>query len=92
MNLRYQFYMLLWRWRNFRHPPRVVISCGGERTVRPKVHVSVASIYGMQGVYTWDNDEQGNACATLHAKGLAKITQRKLVDCRTNPPTILSTS
>lgn len=68
--------------RNLLNPPAIIISRSGQRTPRPKVHVSVASINGSQGVYTWDANDQGEACATLYGEGLARIMQRRLVDER----------
>lgn len=70
-------------WRNFRRPPAVVISRSGQATERPQVHVSVASISGSQGVYTWDATDQGEACATMYGRGLAEIMKRRLIDTRT---------
>jgi hypothetical protein len=67
---------------NRRHPPRVVIDRSGWATDRPQVHVSVASYFGSMGVYTWDSNDQGEACATMHGRDLAHITRLQLVDRR----------
>jgi len=69
-------------WRNIRRPPVVRISRSGQLTPRPQVHVSVAGLSGSQTVYTWDADDQGEACATMYGRGLASIMRRKLVDER----------
>lgn len=69
-------------WQHYRRPPLVLIEYSGQRTPSPKVHVSVAGLTGSQEVYTWDANEQGEACATLYGKGLADIVRRKLVDRR----------
>lgn len=77
-----RFFRIRQWWRNFRRPPAVRICHSGQLTPRPQVHVSVASIYGSQGVYTWHADDQGNAKATMYGKGLAEIMRRRLVDER----------
>jgi hypothetical protein len=71
-------------WRHFRHPPVVEISHFGQKTDRPQVHVSVCGLYGSQGVYTFDANDQGEACATMYARGLADIMRRRLVDRRSS--------
>jgi|MicForSoiPHH12_O_1018301.scaffolds.fasta_scaffold02206_2 hypothetical protein len=70
------------RQRHFRRPPVVLISHSGQLTPSPKVHVSVAGLNGTQGVYTWDANDQGEACATMYGQGLADIMRRRLVDQR----------
>lgn len=78
-----QMYFRFRQWyRQVRHPPVVLISRSGQLTPRPQVHVSACGMRGLQGVYTWDANEQGEACATLYGKGLAEIMQRRLVDER----------
>lgn len=69
-------------WRARRYPPAVVISRGGQLTLRPQVHVSVESTRGSQGVYTWADDDQGNACAEMYAQGLGHICGLRLIDRR----------
>lgn len=71
----------LW-WRRVRNPPIVEIWHAGQATPRPQVLVSVRGMYGSQTVYTWDANDQGEACATMYGKGLADIMQRRLVDRR----------
>lgn len=73
--------LLEW-WKSVRHPPVVRICHSGQATPRPQVHVSACGRYGSQGVYSWDADEQGEACATMYGRGLAEIMQRRLVDER----------
>jgi hypothetical protein len=80
--LRRPYYSLRHWLRSKYRPPVVVISYGGQRTPRPQVHVSVAGINGLQGVYTWDADSIGNAKATMYGEGLARIMQRRIVDER----------
>lgn len=77
----------LWRrvrhaWRCWRYPPVVIIQQVGQATEHPHVDVSVEGIHGVQGVYVWDDDTEGNAKATLYGKGLADIMQRRLIDRR----------
>lgn len=79
------WYKLKRWWRNYRNPPVVVIRRYGQMTESPKVGVSVASTTGSQGVYDFDDNEIGNAKATMYGKGLAQVMQRRLVDDR-NPP------
>lgn len=81
--MRRLYYRLQHAWRCWRYPPVVVICHAGQATPRPQVHVSVEGINGLQGVYTWDADAQGEACATMYGKGLAEIMQRRLIDKRT---------
>lgn len=69
-------------WKQFRNPPVVVIRHFGQRTPQPKVCVSVAGWRGSQTVYTFDANDQGEACATMYGRGLAEIMQRRLVDQR----------
>lgn len=72
-------------WKSVRHPPVVRISRSGQATARPQVHVSAVGRHGSQSVYTWDADEQGEACATMYGRSLAEIMQRRLVDERSAP-------
>lgn len=76
------WYTLKHRWRRFRNPPAVIIEHYGQRTSRPRVHVSVWCVTGGQGVYTWDADDAGNAKATMYGHGLAEIMGRRLIDRR----------
>lgn len=68
--------------RDKRNPPTVVICRSGQATLSPKVHVVVSSARGMQSVFTWNADDQGEACATLHGRSLAEIAGLRLIDER----------
>lgn len=50
---------------------------------RPQVYVWVEGPHGVQDVYNWDADEQGEARASIYGHGLADIMQRRLIDNRT---------
>lgn len=70
-----------WRWRR-KFRPCVTIDYGGTATDRPMVHVGAYGNGGSQGVYSWDANEQGNACASLYGRGLAEIFDVPLYDRR----------
>lgn len=70
-------------WKRVREPqPILTISVSGQMTERPQVHVSAVSSYGAQGLYTWDANEQGHACATMHGRSLSHILGLELADQR----------
>lgn len=69
-------------WWQFRNPPYVEISHYAQATPRPRVSVSVVGPNGLQGVYDFSADEQGEASATMYGNSLARIVRRRLVDRR----------
>jgi len=77
---------ILWRirccWWRITDRPALIIECSGQLTDRPQVHVSAAHRFGAQGIYTWDADQKGHACATMYGQGLAKILGVPLFDRR----------
>lgn len=85
-NLKAHYYAFRWWLRKTRNPPVVVIAYYGQLTPRPQVHVSVQGAHGLQGVYTFDADDMGNAKATMYGTSLAHIMQRRLVDEREVDP------
>lgn len=76
------FRRLSYRIREYLSRPIVVIRRSGQLTDKPKVNVSVARLYSSQGVYTWEDTPQGNACAEMYGKNLAEIVRASLVDQR----------
>ncbi len=62
--------------------PCIEVSRFGQRTVRPRVSVSVRSRSGAISVYVFDADEQGEAKATLYSRDLSHITGLPLADIR----------
>lgn len=63
------------------------ISRSGQATDRPKVNVGLHSRRGMIGVYTHDDDVQGNAWIEMHAKSLSHIAGLPLYDARPDQTT-----
>lgn len=77
---------MIWKlkhwWRRLRSRPAIVIDYSGQRTSRPQVHVTAHGFMAVQGIYSWDADESGNAKATMYGQGLANIMRCRLVDQR----------
>jgi hypothetical protein len=71
----------LW-WQRWRKHPYVLIDTSGRLTCRPQVHVSVCGNWMIQGVYTYDDTDQGNARAEMYGRGLAQAMGRRLIDNR----------
>jgi len=65
-----------------RKQPHIEISQSGWRTDRPEVHVSMVSRGGMIGVYSYADDDAGNAHVSMNASSLANITGLRIVDRR----------
>lgn len=87
--LRSLYWTAFYAWRRAqwwrRSGPAVVICYSGQLTARPQVHVSAVGYMHSQSVYTFDDNEQGNACARMYGKGLAEIFGCRLVIEERNP-------
>ena len=66
--------------------PYFVISHFAQITSKPQVVVSLHSQFGMISVYTYDDDQLGNALAEMNAGTLSHISGLPLVDRRVIPP------
>lgn len=62
--------------------PHIEIAQGSWATPRPQVHVAMRSASGTIGLYTYTDDDAGNAHASLNASTLANITGLPIVDRR----------
>ena len=70
--------MNLW----FRPKAVVTIDRWATSTDRPQITVGVSSRRGSTSIFTWDANDQGDACASLHGKDLAHILGIPLIDHR----------
>ncbi len=69
-------------WQRVTTRAFVTINRSGQLTDNPIVCVSVGSRHGSQTVYVHEDTVQGNARATLDAKGLAHVLNIELWDTR----------
>ncbi len=71
-------------WKIWQDKPYISISVGGQILPVDKSYVAIAlhSRNGAQGVYTFQNDEQGNARATLAANTMAHLSNFPIHDNR----------
>lgn len=69
-------------WKMYKLKPCVQICRWGWATDFPKVGVSIVSHMGSIEVYTFDDNEQGNARASMYAKDISHLTGIPVKDRR----------